>query len=53
MPRLRLPRPRSRSAMVQMLELLRERHTDPLAPLREAGLTESLIAVLRAKALSV
>lgn len=39
-------------AMVQMLELLRERHGDPLAPLREVGLTESLIAVLRAKALA-
>ena len=39
-------------AMVQMLELLRERHGDPLTPLREVGLTESLIAVLRAKALA-
>ena len=46
-------KPFDEQAMVQMLELLRERHTDPLAPLREAGLTESLIAVLRAKALAV
>lgn len=37
-------------AMAQMLDVLRKRHGDPLVPLRAAGLSDELIASLRAKA---
>ncbi|MBB2957514.1 energy-converting hydrogenase Eha subunit G [Pseudoclavibacter helvolus] len=35
-----------------LLARLRERHGDPLAPLRAAGLTDATVAQLRAKALA-
>lgn len=37
-------------SMHTMLALLRERHGDPLAPLRQAGLTDATVAALRDRA---
>lgn len=43
---------RSEHAMTETLHILRERYTDPLFTLRQAGLTNSLIDALRARAVT-
>jgi protein-tyrosine phosphatase len=42
----------SDAPMRELFTMLTERHGDPLAPLRAAGLTDGLVAQLRARALS-
>ncbi|MFE7506240.1 tyrosine-protein phosphatase [Promicromonospora sp. NPDC057488] len=42
----------SDAPMRELFAMLTERHGDPLAPLRAAGLTDGLVAQLRARALS-
>ena len=37
-------------AMQDAITILRERHGDPLAPLRSAGLTDALVQALRIRA---
>jgi len=42
----------SDAPMRELFAMLTERHGDPLAPLRAAGLTDGLVAQLRARALT-